>query len=243
MLRYQRNIMIPEVGEAGQEKIRNGKVLIIGTGGLGSPVAYYLVAAGVGKVGLVDNDVVSITNLQRQILHNTDDLDKPKVVSARNKLIALNPEVEIVTYEEWLTEENSSEIIEDYDVVVDCTDNFSSRQLLNQACLKLGKPCVYGAINGLAGQIMTVLPNTGPCYECVFGNAINQAAGFKVPGVLGPVPGVIGSLQAIEVLKILMNIGDLLVGQLLFFDGMTMQFNKLELQHNTECTVCGIKKG
>jgi adenylyltransferase/sulfurtransferase len=240
--RYSRHIVLPGVGSGGQEKINAGRALLIGAGGLGSPVAYYLAAAGVGTIGIIDDDVVSISNLQRQILHTTNDVDRPKVVSAKEKLVALNPECRVVTYKERLTESNTVEIFKEYDVIVDCTDNFDTRFLANDTCVMTRKPFFHGAVLRFFGQALTVLPGEGPCYRCV----------FKVPppsskvqtcaqaGIMGVLPGTIGVIQAAEVLKYFLGIGELLVGKMLTYDALTMEFSEIEIRKNPDCPVCGI---
>lgn len=241
VIRYSRHIVLPEVGASGQKKISAGRALLIGAGGLGSPVAYYLAAAGVGTIGIIDDDVVSISNLQRQILHNTNDVDRPKVVSAKEKLVALNPECRVVTYQERLTESNITAIFENYDVIVDCTDNFDTRFLANDTCVMTRKPFFHGAVLRFFGQALTVLPGEGPCYRCV----------FKVPpplsivqtctqaGIMGVLPGTIGVIQAAEVIKYFLGIGELLVGKMLTYDALTMEFTKIEIRKNPDCPACG----
>lgn len=239
--RYSRHILLPEVGGTGQTKISNGKVLVIGTGGLGSPVAWYLAAAGVGTLGLVDDDVVDLSNLQRQIVHATPDIGRPKVKSAKEKLSALNPNVEIVTYDFRLTSANIMDVIKDYDIVVDGTDNFPTRFLINDACVMAGKPLSHGAILRFFGQLFTIIPEEGPCYRCVFREP--PPAG-SVPtcaeaGVLGAIAGTIGVLQATEVLKYLLGKGSLLVGRLLTYEALEAKFREVKVQRNPECPVCG----
>lgn len=241
ILRYSRHIILPEVGGEGQQKICAGKVLIIGTGGLGSPVAFYLAAAGVGKLGIIDDDVVDLSNLQRQILHSTNDVGRPKVESASEKLTALNPDVNVVTYHERLTSKNIMEIIKDYDVVVDGTDNFSTRFVTNDACVMAGKPFIHGGILRFAGQALTVIPGQGPCFRCIFHEPPPQGSvpSCSQAGVLGVLAGTIGLIQATEVLKFLLGIGDLLVGRLLTYDGLDMKFREVSVKKNPSCPVCG----
>ncbi|MDD4334305.1 MAG: molybdopterin-synthase adenylyltransferase MoeB [Desulfotomaculaceae bacterium] len=240
--RYSRHIVLDGVGSSGQEKILAGRALMIGAGGLASPAAYYLAAAGVGTIGLIDDDVVSISNLQRQILHFTNDVDRPKVVSAKEKLAAMNPECRVVTYHERLTASNVMEIIKDFDVVVDCTDNFETRFLANDACVQAKKPFFHGAVLRFFGQAMTILPGgEGPCYRCVF-NSPPPPAKVRTSaqvGIMGVLPGTIGTIQATEVLKYFLGIGDLLVGKMLSYNALTMEFSKIEIGKNPNCPACG----
>lgn len=240
-VRYSRHIVLPEVGAVGQEKIISGRALLIGAGGLGSPVAYYLAAAGVGTIGIIDDDVVSISNLQRQIIHFTSDVDRPKVVSAREKLVAINPECRVVTYQERLTASNVMEIFKDYDAVVDCTDNFDTRFLANDACVMTRKPFFHGAVLRFFGQALTVLPCEGPCYRCVFQMPPppSKVQTCAQAGIMGIIPGTIGTIQAAEVLKYFLGIGNLLSGKLLTYDALTMDFSKIEIRKNPNCPVCG----
>jgi molybdopterin-synthase adenylyltransferase len=242
LVRYSKQIIIPEVGSAGQEKINSGRVLLIGVGGLGSIVAYYLCAAGVGTIGIVDHDIVDLSNLHRQILHFTNDIGKAKVVSAEESLTALNPDSQIIAYRERLTSSNAMEIIQDYDLVVDCSDNFSTKFLLNDACIMGGKPLFFGAVLRFIGQALTILPGEGPCYRCIFrvppppGIALTSAQA----GLLGVLPGTIGLIQATEVLKFLLGLGDLLVGKMLTYNVLTMEFSKIKIRKNPGCPACGI---
>jgi sulfur-carrier protein adenylyltransferase/sulfurtransferase len=241
ILRYSRHLIMPEVGMEGQLKLKGAKVLLIGTGGLGAPLGLYLTAAGVGKIGLVDFDVVDFTNLQRQVTFGSSDVGKPKTEAARARLSNLNPDVEIVTYETKLTSENALEIFKDYDVVVDGTDNFPTRYLVNDACVLLGKPNVYGSIFRFEGQVTVFGMPGGPCYRCLYpeppppGLVPSCAEG----GVLGVLPGIIGSLQAMETIKLLMNAGESLVGRLLLFDALALKFRELKLRRNPNCPMCG----
>jgi len=239
--RYIRHIVLPGVGSEGQERIISGRALLIGAGGLGSPVAYYLAAAGVGTIGLIDDDVVSISNLQRQILHTTNDIDRPKVISAGEKLVSMNPECRVVTYQERLTASNVKDIFNDYDVFVDCTDNFETRFFANDACVMTKKPFFHGAVLRFFGQAMTIIPGQGPCYRCVFQTPPPPA---KVQtcaqaGIIGVLPGIIGVIQATEVLKYFLEMGDLLIGKMLTCDALTMEFNKTEIRKNSNCPACG----
>jgi adenylyltransferase/sulfurtransferase len=239
--RYSRHLIMPEVTIEGQRRLKQSCVLLIGAGGLGSPSSLYLAAAGVGRIGIVDFDVVDESNLQRQIVHDTSWLGKPKLDSAKSRLSALNPHVEIETHETALTRDNALEIMKGYDVVVDGTDNFQTRYLTNDACYFLKKPNVYGSIFRFEGQASVFWPDEGPCYRCLYpeppppGMVPSCAEG----GVLGILPGVIGGIQATEALKILMGIGEPLVGRLLLYDALTMSFKQLRLRRNPECPLCG----
>jgi len=239
--RYDRQILLPDMGREGQERIRNGRVLCVGAGGLGSPVAYYLVAAGVGVLGLMEMDVVDISNLQRQLLHYTDDIGRPKVESAAEKLQALNPEVRLETYATRLTSENALEIIGRYDVVVDACDNFPTRYLVNDACVFLRKPLVHGSVLRFEGQVTTFVPGEGPCYRCVYPTppAPGEIPSCQEAGVLGAVPGLVGSLQAVEALKLVAGAGESLVGRLVVYDALEMSFRDFVLRRDPDCAVCG----
>ncbi len=239
--RYSRHLIMPEVTMEGQKKLKGASVLLIGAGGLGSPMALYLAAAGVGRIGLVDFDVVDYSNLQRQILHGTSTVDRPKLESARNRLNDLNPHVEIKTYEVRLDSGNALEIFRDYDVVADGTDNFPTRYLVNDACVLLNKPNVYGSIFRFEGQASVFHYEGGPCYRCLYpeppppGLVPSCAEG----GVLGILPGLIGVIQATEVVKILMGIGETLSGRLMLYDALSMKFRELKLRRNKDCPICG----
>jgi sulfur-carrier protein adenylyltransferase/sulfurtransferase len=239
--RYSRHLLIPEVGEAGQRKLLRSKVLLIGAGGLGSPAAYYLAAAGVGTLGIVDSDVVDTTNLQRQILHSTDRVGEPKVDSAKQTLEALNPDVKVVGYRERLTSENIDRIIADYDVVIDGADNFPTRYLLNDASVKHNTPVVHGSIYRFEGQITVFKPHEGPCYRCLFPTPPppELAPSCAEAGVLGVLPGVIGTLQANEAIKLLLGIGTPLVGRYVLFDALETEFREVKLRRDPACPVCG----
>lgn len=232
---------MPEVGIEGQKKLKAGRVLVIGAGGLGSPVALYLAAAGVGTIGIVDFDVVDPTNLQRQLLHSTGDIGRPKIQSARERLAGINPNVRVETYETRLTSENALDILRRYDVVVDGSDNFPTRYLVNDACVMLGKPSVYGSIFRFDGQVTVFDARIGPCYRCLFpeppppGLVPSCAEG----GVLGVLPGIIGPLQALETLKILLGRGEPLVGRLVLFDALRLTFRELKVRKSPACPVCG----
>ena len=239
--RYARHLSLPEVGRQGQTRLKNSRVLIVGVGGLGSPVALYLAAAGGGTLGLVDFDEVDITNLQRQILHGTEEIGKPKLESAKKRISSVNPNVQIVKHSCRLDSHNALEIMQNYDVVVDGTDNFPTRYLVNDACVLLGKPNVYGSIFRWEGQVSVFAKDEGPCYRCLFreppppGLVPNCAEA----GVLGVLPGVVGSLQALEVIKIILGEGDSLVGRLLIFDALELKWREVKLKRNPDCPVCG----
>lgn len=239
--RYSRHIILPQVGGKGQKRLLASKVLIIGTGGLGSPSALYLAAAGIGKIGLVDFDDVEISNLQRQILHSTKDIGKPKVNSGKEKLNALNPDVEIITYKAKLTSQNILEVIKDYDVVLDGSDNFPTRYLVNDACVLSNKPLVHAGIFRFDGQAITIIPHKGPCYRCLFPEPPppGLVPSCQEAGILGAVAGVIGVVQAIEALKFLLGIGDLLIGKLLIFNALNSSFRTVKVPKDKNCPVCG----
>ncbi len=239
--RYSRHLLIPAVGESGQHKLLRSKVLLIGAGGLGSPAAYYLAAAGVGTLGIVDSDVVDATNLQRQILHSTERIGEPKVESAKRTLEALNPDVTIVGYRERMTSENVDRIIGDYDVIIDGADNFPTRYLLNDASIKHGKPVVHGSIYRFEGQVTVFKPHAGPCYRCLFPAPPppEMAPSCAEAGVLGVLPGVIGTIQANEAIKLLLGIGEPLVGRYLLFDALDATFREVKLRRDPDCPVCG----
>jgi adenylyltransferase/sulfurtransferase len=241
ILRYSRHLIIPEVGIEGQKKLKAAKVLLIGTGGLGAPLGLYLAAAGIGRIGLVDFDVVDFTNLQRQVIHTTPDVGKKKIDSAAEKMKAINPHVEIVKHETALTSENALDILKDYDIVVDGTDNFPTRYLVNDACVLLGKPNVYGSIFRFEGQSTVFATEDGPCYRCLYpeppppGLVPSCAEG----GVLGILPGTVGLIQATETVKLILGIGEPLIGRLLLYDALGMRFRELKLRKSAECPVCG----
>lgn len=241
ILRYSRHLLIPEVGLEGQRKLKNSSVLIIGTGGLGSPVSLYLAAAGIGRIGLVDYDVVDSSNLQRQVIHGTSTVGKLKVESARAKLLDLNPDIQIDVYNEPYTSENALRIAKDYDIILDGTDNFPTRYLTNDVAVFLGKPNVYASIYRFDGQVSVFYAKEGPCYRCLFpeppppGLVPSCAEG----GVLGVLPGTIGTLQATEALKVLLGIGEPLIGKLLLYNALDMSFDFVKLKKNPNCRVCG----
>lgn len=240
-LRYARHLILSEIGDAGQGKLLNAKVLIVGTGGLGSPVALYLAAAGVGTLGIVDFDTVDSSNLQRQVLYETTQVGKPKVEMAAQRLTALNPDVEVIPYSECLTSENALPIFENYDYVVDGTDNFPARYLINDACVLLNKTYVYGSIFSFDGQATLFAVPEGPCYRCLFPvppDPEEVPTGSDV-GVLGILPGVIGLVQATETVKLITGIGYPLVSRLLLFDALGMKFREIKIKKNHNCSVCG----
>jgi adenylyltransferase/sulfurtransferase len=241
LIRYSRHFLLPEVGEEGQAKLLQAKVLMIGAGGLGSPSAYYLAAAGVGTIGIIDNDVVDISNLQRQILHANDRVGMAKVESAKKTLEALNPDVKVVPYHAKLTSENIMEIIKDYDLVVDGCDNFPTRYLVNDACVLTGKPNVHGSIFQFEGQATVFYPGKGPCYRCLYPEPppAELAPSCAEAGVLGVLPGLIGVIEALEAVKIILGKGETLVGRLLHFNTLTMEINTLKLRRDTNCPMCG----
>ncbi|RJQ27239.1 MAG: molybdopterin-synthase adenylyltransferase MoeB [Peptococcaceae bacterium] len=231
---------MPEVGEEGQKKISEARVFLVGAGGLGSPAGYYLAAAGVGQIGIIDNDVVELSNLQRQILHNTSRLGEAKVESARQTLENLNPEISVITYRERLTAENVYKLIKNYDLIVDCSDNYDTRYVSNDACVHTGKPLIYGAVFRFEGQAMTIIPGAGPCYRCLYpappppGIVLSP----REAGLFGVLPGLIGLIQATEALKLILGQGELLTGRLLSYNALTMEFAKLKVQKNSRCPAC-----
>jgi molybdopterin/thiamine biosynthesis adenylyltransferase/rhodanese-related sulfurtransferase/molybdopterin converting factor small subunit len=241
ILRYSRHLIMPEVGMEGQLKLKSAKVALIGTGGLGAPLGMYLAAAGIGRIGLVDFDVVDFTNLQRQVIHGTKDVGRKKLDSAADTMLDINPYVEIDRHETALTSENALGILKDYDIVVDGTDNFPTRYLVNDACVLLGKPNVYGSIFRFEGQATVFAYQGGPCYRCLYpeppppGLVPSCAEG----GVLGILPGTVGLIQATETVKLILGIGEPLVGRLLLYDALAMRFRELKLRRNPECPVCG----
>ena len=242
VVRFSRQIRLPEIGIKGQEKLAGSSVFIIGAGGLGSPAAMYLAAAGVGRIGIADADAVDLSNLQRQILHSEADLDRPKVASAAETLSGINSEVEIVTFEGKVTEENIAELIADYDIVLDCTDNFASKFAINDGCVKARKPFVHAGIAGFTGQLMTVIPGETTCYRCIFEEPPEEGEGLTCSeaGVLGAVAGTIGTLQALEAIKYLTGAGELLTGKMLTFDGLTMKFRTVPFPNRRKgCEACG----
>ncbi len=242
--RYARHLILPNVGIEGQQRLKAARVLLIGAGGLGSPLALYLAAAGVGHLGLVDFDTVDISNLQRQILHGTKDIGRSKIASARERIADINPFVELTTYETALTSENALGIIEKYDIVVDGTDNFPTRYLVNDACVLLGKPNVYGSIFRFEGQASVFSTRDGPCYRCLYpeppppGTVPSCAEG----GVFGVLPGLVGTIQATETIKLILGIGESLAGRLLLIDAMTAKFRTMNVRKNPACPACGTRE-
>lgn len=239
--RYSRQIILPGLGGTGQKRLLGAKVLMVGAGGLGSPSIFYLAAAGVGKLGLVDNDEVELNNLHRQILHSTKDIGRLKVESGKEKIAAINPDVEVTPYPLRLTSENIMDVIADYDVVVDGSDNFPTRYLINDACVLSGKPLVHGAFYRYEGQAMVINPGEGPCYRCLFSEPPppDSIPSCQEAGVLGALAGVIGLIQATETLKLILQVGDLLVGELIIFDALGMNFRKVKVLRDDDCPVCG----
>ena len=240
LLRYSRHILLKDVGVEGQEKIRNGKVLVVGAGGLGAPVALYLAAARVGTIGIVDGDVVDLSNLQRQVIHFTGDVGHPKVESARDKMLAINPNVKVNTIREFLMSDNALDIIKDYDFIVDGTDNFPVKFLINDACVMAGKPFSHGGILRFEGQTFTHLPGTA-CYRCLFKSPppANAVPTCSQAGVLGAIAGMLGTIQAAETLKYLTGVGELLTNKLLTFNAKTMDFRKINTRRQASCAICG----
>jgi adenylyltransferase/sulfurtransferase len=238
--RYSRHLIMPEVGLAGQKRLKAASVLLIGTGGLGSPLGMYLAAAGIGKIGLVDYDVVDASNLQRQVIHGTASVGTLKVESARARLLDINPDIEVVTYNEPFTSENAMEIARPWDVIIDGTDNFPTRYLTNDVCVLLGKPNVYGSIFRFEGQASVFYAKEGPCYRCLFpeppppGLVPSCAEG----GVLGVLPGTIGTIQATEAIKLILGIGQTLIGRLLLYDALSMSLEEVKLRKNPRCLIC-----
>ncbi len=239
--RYSRHIILPDVGGVGQKKLLNAKVLLVGAGGLGSPAAMYLAAAGVGTLGLVDYDRVDLSNLQRQLLHRTKDVGRLKLESAQETLNALNPDVHVIKHQVVLTSENVMDIIRDYDIVVNGTDNFPTRYLVNDACVLAAKPLVDGSIFMFDGQVTVYDAKKGPCYRCLFPTPPppGEIPSCQEAGVLGVLPGIIGSIQAIETIKLIIGKGEPLIGRLLLFDALAMEFRELQLEKNPSCPVCG----
>ena len=241
ILRYSRHLIMPEVGIQGQQKLKDAGILLIGAGGLGSPLGLYLAAAGVGRLGIVDFDTVDFTNLQRQILHRTEDVGRPKVESAKERIAGVNPQVQVTTYQTLISRDNVLELIRDYDIVIDGTDNFQTRYLVNDACVFQHKPNIYGSIFRFEGQATVFAPGSGPCYRCLYpeppppGMVPSCAEG----GVLGVLPGIIGVIQATEAIKLILGVGEPLIGRLLLYNALTMQFRQVTLKRNPDCPVCG----
>ncbi len=238
--RYSRHITLQEVGGKGQERLLSSKVLCIGAGGLGSPIIQYLAAAGIGTIGIADDDVVDLSNLQRQVIHG-GNVDMPKVESAAQFVNKLNPDVDVKTYYERITPKNILDIIKDYDIVVDCSDNFATRYLVNDACVLTGKTLSHGSIFRFEGQVTTILPNKGPCYRCLFEHAppAGMVPNCQETGVIGVLPGIIGLIQATEVVKYLLGLGELLTGRMIYYDATQMTFDEIKIKKNPTCPVCG----
>lgn len=239
--RYSRHLVLPEVGIAGQQKLKNASVLLVGIGGLGSPAALYLAAAGVGRIGIVDSDVVDLSNLQRQIIHGMSDVGHSKLISAKNSIAAINPQIRVDSYDALLTSENAREICAPYDIILDGTDNFATRYLVNDICVLTGKVNVYGSIYRFDGQVSVFDAKNGPCYRCLYpqppapGDVPNCVQG----GVLGVLPGIVGSLQANETIKLILETGKNLTGRLLLFDALNMQFDEMRIAKDPHCPICG----
>ncbi|GHU73948.1 adenylyltransferase [Clostridia bacterium] len=239
--RYSRHIILKEVGVKGQKRLLEGKVLIVGAGGLGAPAALYLAAAGVGTIGIADADTVDLSNLQRQVIHTTPDIGKTKVQSAKETMLAINPEITVNTYYKFVTSENIMELVSEYDFIIDGTDNFPAKFLINDACVLAKKPFSHAGIIRFQGQLLTYVPGEAPCYRCVFRQPPPPEAvpTCRQAGVIGAMGGVIGSLQAMEAVKYLIGKGDLLTGHLLTYDALSMSFRKIKLPRRDDCAVCG----
>src|SRR6266550_5803901 len=244
LIRYSRHIILPQVGDAGQRALKKSRILVVGAGGLGSPIALYLAAAGVGTLGLVDFDVVDLSNLQRQILHGSSGIGSPKIDSARDRLRDINPNVHVEVYETKLTSDNALDIARDYDLIVDGTDNFATRYLVNDTAVLLGIQNVYGSVYRFEGQASVFGASDGPCYRCLFREPPppDLIPSCAEAGVLGVVPGLVGTIQATETIKILLGVGDTLVGKLLMIDALTMAFRTLEIRRDPECPACGTRE-
>lgn len=236
--RYSRSIVLPQLGEAGQQKLLASRVLVVGAGGLGSPLLSYLAAAGIGTLGIIDGDRVEMTNLGRQIAHETADIGRPKPESARDHLLDLNPNITVRTYNERVTAENAASIIKEYDIIADCSDNYPTRFLLSDACKAARKPLISAAVVGLMGQVSTFKPylnETQPCYRCLVPTTPPRPESCTEAGILGPVAGVLGSLQAVEVIKELLGLGDSIAGSIIFYDGLQAELRKAVLPRNPQC--------
>ncbi|MEW6623132.1 MAG: HesA/MoeB/ThiF family protein [Bacillota bacterium] len=241
-IRYRRHLIMPEIGENGQSKLKNSKVLVVGAGGLGSPVLFYLAAMGVGTLGIVDSDQADLSNLQRQILHSTLDLGKNKAQSAKETLQSLNPGVRCELYPFRLTDKNIENVVSQYDVAVTAVDNLTTRYLVNDTCIKLYKPLVEAGVSGWEGLVTTIIPGKTPCYRCIFPHQ-PEVEERKEIGLIGCLPGVLGTIQSMEVVKLLLDLGNSLAGRLLVFDGLEMTFSEFKMERNSECRVCGKLKG
>jgi adenylyltransferase/sulfurtransferase len=239
--RYSRHILLPEVGGKGQKKIAKARILIVGAGGLGSPAALYLAAAGVGTVGLIDSDVVDLSNLQRQVIHHTPDIGRPKVLSAKEKIEALNPDVRVVTYEDRFLAKNALELVSAYDVVIDGVDNFPAKFLINDACYLADKPLVHGGILRFDGRVFTIIPKKSACYRCIFKEPPppGLVASCQEAGVIGALAGVIGTIQATEALKLVLGIGRPLTDRMMDYDARRTAFREIKVKRNPQCPLCG----
>lgn len=239
--RYSRHILLPEVGGKGQKKLSQAKVFLVGAGGLGCPAAYYLAAAGIGTIGLVDSDVVDLSNLQRQVLHHTKDVGQSKVHSAKEKILALNPDVQVHTYETRFTSQNARDLISQYDVVIDGVDNFPAKFLINDACYFENKPLIHAGILRFEGRVFTIIPNQSACYRCIFKNPPPPGVvpSCQEAGIIGVVAGIIGSIQATEAIKLILKIGQPLTNRILDFDARTTAFREIRVKKNPTCALCG----
>jgi molybdopterin/thiamine biosynthesis adenylyltransferase len=236
--RFQRQIMLPEVGLEGQKRLQKAKILIVGSGGLASSAAYYLTAAGIGKIGIADDDQVDLSNLNRQILHDASRIGMPKVASAQKTLQGLHPALEVETYPRRLaSSEELFEVLTDYDLIVDCTDNYTTRFNINDACIRTGKPWIYGAVFGFEGQAMTIIPGKGPCYRCLYPSAPSDVD--SVVPVMGVTPGIIGLIEATEAIKHILGVGTPLLGRMLFVDLLDMSISEFKINRNANCPACG----
>lgn len=240
--RYHRHLLLPQFGKDGQIKLKSSKVLLVGIGGLGSPTAIYLAAAGVGTIGIIDPDIVDYSNLQRQVIHFTSDVGRPKIDSAKEKILKINPEIQVKTYQEYLSKDNALKIIQEYDLIIDGTDNFSSRYLINDACVLSNKPFIYGGVFRFEGQCSVFNYNNGPCYRCFFQEPPdqNEMPSCAEAGVLGILPGIIGLLQSNEAIKLLSQIGEPLSGMLLLFDALATNFRKIKIKKDPNCPMCSM---
>ncbi|WP_454061931.1 HesA/MoeB/ThiF family protein [Candidatus Nitrospira salsa] len=241
--RYSRHILLPEVGGKGQKKLANARIFLVGAGGLGSPAALYLAAAGIGTIGLIDSDVVDLSNLQRQILHHTSDVNRPKVTSAKEKILALNPDVNVEVYEDRLTSRNALELISQYDVIIDGVDNFPAKFLMNDACFFAKKPLIHGGILRFDGRVFTIIPGQSACFRCIFKEppAPGLVATCQEAGIIGVVAGIIGMTQATEALKLILGIGEPLTNRILDFNAQTTTFREIRTKQNPKCQLCGPK--
>lgn len=239
--RYSRHILLPEVGGKGQKKLAKARIFVVGAGGLGSPVALYLAAAGIGTIGLIDSDVVDLSNLQRQVLHHTPDVGRAKVKSAKEKILALNPDVKVETYEDRLTSHNALELISQYDVIIDGVDNFPAKFLINDACFFAKKPLVHGGILRFDGRVFTIIPDQSACYRCIFKEPPppGLVANCQEAGIIGVVAGIIGTIQATESMKLVLGIGQPLTDRILDFNAQTTNFREIRTKRNPNCQLCG----